>query len=79
MRSINKDTKLYGSFSIKAGNNGCKTFNACFDHYEMNAIYKSFSVTDIKDAVLSAKTLGFSGFAVSMPFKIEIKIGRAHV
>lgn len=69
---INKDTRVYGSFSLKAGNNGCKFFNEKFTEYNINAIYKSFSITDIKDAVISAKTLGFSGFAVSMPFKKEI-------
>ena len=72
MNYINKDTKLYGSFSIKAGNNGCKTFNKLFQQNKINAIYKSFSVTDIKDAVLSARTLNFSGFAVSMPYKTEV-------
>lgn len=72
MKSINKDTKIYGSFSIKAGNNGCKTFNALFNEYNMDAIYKSFSVSNIEDVIISAKTLGFSGFAVSMPYKVQI-------
>lgn len=70
--NINKDTKLYGSFSLRAGNNGCKFFNEKFREYNIDAIYKSFSITNIKDAVSSAKILGFSGFAISMPFKKEI-------
>lgn len=69
---INKDTLLFGSFSKKAGNVGCIIFNTCFKHYNINAIYKSFSVNDLNDAIISAKCLGFSGFAVSMPFKSEI-------
>lgn len=69
---INKDTKIFASFSLKAGNNGCLFFNKKFNQNKLNAIYKSFSVKSIKDAVEAAKTLSFSGFAVSMPFKTEI-------
>lgn len=69
---INKDTVLFGSFSKQAGNNGCKFFNEKFKNENVNAIYKSFSINDIKLALQSAKTLGFGGFAVSMPFKTEI-------
>lgn len=71
MNAINKDTKLYGSFSKSAGNNGCEFFNKAFESHNINAIYKSFSVNSIKTALESAKYLGFSGCAVSMPFKIE--------
>ena len=69
---INKDTKLFGSFSRKAGSVGCKLFNTCFKFDDLNAIYKSFSVENISNAVKSAKCLNFSGFAVSMPFKTQI-------
>ena len=72
MNYINKDTEIYGSFSKNPGNNGCKTFNVCFSYYDINAIYKSFYVNDIIDGVNSAKTLNFSGFAISMPFKKEV-------
>jgi len=66
---INKDTKVYGSFSHKAGNRGCHFFNAAFEKYGINAIYKSFSVSNIQEAFAAATTLGFSGWAISMPFK----------
>tara|TARA_B100000161_G_C33238395_1_gene275920 strand:- start:108 stop:335 length:228 start_codon:yes stop_codon:yes gene_type:complete len=66
---IDKNTKLYGSFSIKAGSVGCRIFNTSFKYNNINAIYKSFS---IEDAVKSAKCLSFSGFAVIMPFKSHI-------
>lgn len=69
---IDKNTLLFGSFSIKAGNVGCKLFNTSFQYHNINAIYKSFSIKNIKDAVVSAKCLNFSGFAVSMPFKTVI-------
>ncbi len=72
MNYINKDTKIYGSFSIKSGNNGCKTFNSLFKEKGIDAIYKSFSVDNIELAVQSAKILKFSGFAVSMPYKSEV-------
>lgn len=69
---INKNTRLYGSFSLNAGNNGNVFFNKYFELYNIDAIYKSFSVNNIKDAVNSAKILNFSGFAVSMPFKRDV-------
>ena len=69
---INKDTQLFGSFSVKAGSVGCKLFNTSFQYHNINAIYKSFSIKNIKDAIISAKCLNFSGFAVSMPFKTDI-------
>tara|TARA_Y100000034_G_scaffold135563_1_gene208024 strand:- start:191 stop:826 length:636 start_codon:yes stop_codon:yes gene_type:complete len=69
---INKDTKLYGSFSSKAGNKGCLLFNNWFRLYDLNAIYKSFSIDSVEKIVNSARWLNFSGFAVSMPFKKQI-------
>lgn len=69
---IDKDTKIFCSFAETAGNNGCKMFNAAFSYYRMNALYKSFSVYNIEYAVKSAKTLGFSGFAITMPFKKDV-------
>jgi len=69
---INSETKLYGSFSQKAGNLGCKVFNTAFQHLNINAIYKSFSIKDIMKTVEAARILNFQAFAVSMPFKIEV-------
>lgn len=69
---INKDTKIYCSFSKSAGNVGCHLFNTSFQYYNIDAIYKSFSVNNIYDAIQAAKCLQFSGFAISMPFKKEI-------
>jgi shikimate dehydrogenase len=69
---INKDTKIYGSFSTNPGNNGCVFFNTKFKENNVNAIYKSFYSNNIEDSVSAAKSLQFSGFAVSMPFKTEI-------
>ena len=45
---INSETKLYGSFSLKAGNLGCKLFNEAFQKHNINAIYKSFSIIILK-------------------------------
>ena len=46
---INKDTKIYGSFSNNPGNNGCKFFNKKFQENNINAIYKSFYSNNIND------------------------------
>lgn len=69
---INKDTKIYGSFSSNPGNNGCLFFNKKFEENNINAIYKSFYSNNIQKSVEAVKTLGIFGFAVSMPFKIDI-------
>ena len=69
---INKDTKIYGSFSANPGNNGCIFFNTAFEKYNINAIYKSFYADNLENVINAVKTLHFSGFALSMPFKIEI-------
>lgn len=68
---INKDTKVFGSFSSTPGNNGCNYFNARFQEEGINAIYKSFKGTDPMALTSSSRTLSFSGFALSMPLKIK--------
>jgi shikimate 5-dehydrogenase len=72
MNTINKDTKVYGSFSSKPGNNGCIFFNKKFQENGINAIYKSFKTDNILSSIVAAKVLDFGGFAVSMPFKVEV-------
>jgi len=72
VNTINKDTKIYGSFSSNPGNNGCIFFNNKFQENGINAIYKSFYSDNIRNSVIAAKTLDFAGFAVSMPFKVEV-------
>jgi len=70
--NIDKDTKIYGSFSNKPGNNGTKFFNQAFEKFKINAIYKSFYSEDIESSIKSALHLKFGGFAVSAPHKIKI-------
>ena len=72
MNTINKDTKIYGSFSSNPGNNGCIFFNTKFKENNINAIYKSFYSDNIKETIQATKHLGFSGFALSMPLKIKV-------
>jgi shikimate dehydrogenase len=69
---INKDTKLFGSFSNNPGNNGCQFFNTAFEKFNINAIYKSFYSDNIEETVQSVKHLKFDGFALSMPLKISV-------
>lgn len=72
MITINKHTKIYGSFSSDPGNNGSMFFNPRFEQDGINAIYKSFYSDNIIASVAAARILNFGGFAVSMPFKTEI-------
>ena len=69
---IDKDTEIYCSFAKAAGNTGCQMMNTAFYYYGLNKIYKSFSVDNIEDAVNSVRTLDIRGFAITMPYKIEV-------
>ena len=69
---IDKDTEIYCSFAKEAGNTGCRLMNTSFYYYGLNKIYKSFSIDNIEDAVNSVRTLGIKGFAITMPFKMEV-------
>lgn len=68
---IDKDTKIYCSFSLNPGNNGCVFFNNAFSKKNINAVYKSFYSDNIKKSIDAVKVLNISGFAISMPFKVE--------
>ena len=72
MNWINKDTEIYCSFAKTAGNTGCRMMNTAFYYYGLNKIYKSFSVDDIEDAIKSVRTLNIKGFAITMPYKVEV-------
>jgi shikimate dehydrogenase len=69
---INKDTKIFCSFSSNPGNNGCEFFNTKFQENNINAIYKSFHSDDIVKSINAVKTLNITGFAVSIPFKTTV-------
>ena len=69
---INKDTEIYCSFAETAGNTGCQMMNTAFYYYGLNKIYKSFSVKTIEGAVNSVKTLDIKGFAITMPYKVDV-------
>tara|TARA_R100001163_G_C4990980_1_gene143591 strand:+ start:84 stop:713 length:630 start_codon:yes stop_codon:yes gene_type:complete len=69
---INKDTEIYCSFSSNPGNNGCVFFNDAFSKKNIDAIYKSFYSSDIYESVKAVKSLNIKGFAVSMPFKVDV-------
>ena len=47
-------------------------FNTRFQQDGINAIYKSFYSDNILSSIIAAKVLKFSGFAVSMPFKVKV-------
>ena len=72
MSWVNKDTEIYCSFAKNAGNTGCQMMNSAFYYHGLNKIYKSFSVNDIGNAVKSVKILNIKGFAITMPYKVEV-------
>jgi shikimate dehydrogenase len=71
MNHIDKDTKLFGSFSKNPGNRGSQFFNEQFSVHKINAVYKAFYASDIASSLNAAKVLKFAGCAIAMPFKVE--------
>ena len=69
---IDKDTEIYCSFAEKAGDTGCQMMNTAFYYHGLNKIYKSFSVRSIEDAVNAVRTLDIKGFAITMPYKVDV-------
>jgi shikimate dehydrogenase len=68
---IDQHTDLYASFAEQAGSTGCKFFNPAFQRNGINAIYKSFSVTNIQAALSAMKILRIKGAGITMPYKKE--------
>lgn len=68
---IDKDTKLYGSFSKNPGNRGSQFFNKQFSVHKVNAVYKAFYASDITASLNAAKILNIAGCAIAMPFKVD--------
>lgn len=66
---IDKDTKLYGSFSGNPGNFGAHMMNEGFKACGINAIYKPFKVSYAESAIRAMRTLGIAGAGVSAPLK----------
>lgn len=46
--------------------------NTAFYFYGLNKVYKSFSVDSIDKAVDSVRTLDIKGFAITMPYKVDV-------
>lgn len=69
---INKNTKVYISIGSKPGNFGTKIYGILFNYFRINSIYKSFKIRNIKNLILSVKSLNINGFSVAMPFKEKV-------
>lgn len=60
------------SFSKQAGSFGMIIHNRAAKHYDLDFLYKSFSVDDIGEAIKAMRLLKFRGAGISMPYKIEV-------
>jgi shikimate dehydrogenase len=69
---INKDTKLYCSFTSCPGNFGAGFFNAAFAKYEINSVYLPRKAANVLDIISAARNMDIAGFALSSPFKQAI-------
>lgn len=69
---VDRDTKIFGSFSKEPGTNGSLFFNTEFKKRKINAVYKPFMVENLEDSIKGAIAMKFSGLGISMPFKREV-------
>ncbi len=69
---LNKNTRMCLSLSARPGNFGTRFQNYLYDKLDVDFIYKSFSTTNLTDAIKGIRALGIRGFALSMPFKEEV-------
>lgn len=70
---MNKDTKIFFSFSKFPGNSGAKFHNLGYKLKNFNAVYLPQQADNIKNIILLRnKIKNFQGFSLSMPFKKKI-------
>jgi shikimate dehydrogenase len=69
---ISKDTKVCISISQNPGNTGTRIQNSLYRKHDLDFIYKSFKVDDIRGAIEGVRSLGIRGCSVSMPFKNSV-------
>lgn len=72
MRSINKDTKLCISIAEKSSNFGNTLHNELYKELNLNYIYKSFSIKNLRGAMEALRSLNITGCGVSMPYKEKV-------
>ena len=74
MGSIDKDTKVCVSISLKPGNFGAIVHNAAYEATGLNYIYKPFGVKpeDLENAVNAIRVFNICGCGVSMPYKGDV-------
>ena len=46
--------------------------NACFEHYNIKAVYLAFEIDDIESGIKAIKTLDIKGASITIPFKETI-------
>ena len=69
---LNKNTRMCLSLSARPGNFGTRFQNYLYDKLNIDYLYKSFTTTNLEDAIKGIRALGIRGFALSMPFKEEV-------
>lgn len=66
---INKETKIFGSFSKNPGNNGARFFNMAFQENDVNAIYLPVKCDSTEDVFSIIQLMNFAGAALASPHK----------
>ena len=63
---------LFGSISATPGKTGTYYYSEFFKYYDLDAEYRSFKADNLCDLENFLKNEDYSGFNVSMPFKLAV-------
>ena len=69
---ITQDTTLCISLSGRPGSTGTRFHNYLYDALGLDFVYKSFTTSDIAEAIAGVRGLRIRGCAVSMPWKHDV-------
>jgi len=70
---IDTDTHLYCIFGNPVKHSQSPIIhNACFQHYQINAVYLAFEIDEIQKGIAAMRSLNIKGVSVTIPFKESI-------
>ena len=70
--NLQNNPTLCISVAEKPGKFGITVHNAGYRALDLNFVYKTFAIDDIRGAIIGVRSLGIRGCSVSMPFKEKV-------
>lgn len=72
LRKIDKDTLFFGVIGYPVGHSRSpRLFNALFDEYKINGVYRYIETKELEKAMLGLRGLNYRGLSITIPHKEE--------